>query len=130
MIAQKIGRTLTPWQQDVIDVALERVDGPGSAWAYDQVVTIVGRRSGKTVTSLGVSLIRALAGTVNLANGRVMPFRAAHTAQNLTAARKRFMEDLVEPYKDRMNAETWGKAHRVFRNLANSSLTIDPDGVN
>lgn len=129
MIAAKLGRVLTPWQRDVVDVALERIDGPGSPWAYDQIVTIVGRRSGKTVTSLGVSLVRALAGPLTLASGKRVPFRAAHTAQNLIAARKRFLSDLVDPYSDSMDEARWKSGHQVLRNLANTTLTIDPKGA-
>lgn len=131
LVASTVGKELLPWQRALLDVALERVDGPGSPWAYDQVVTIVGRRSGKTVSSLGVSLVRALAGPLLLRERGVrVPFRAAHTAQNLYAARKRFLADLVEPYKSRAgDPDAWNRGHQVFRNLANTTLTLDPKGL-
>lgn len=130
LIERTMGKALMPWQRQVIEVALERVDGPGSPWAYDQVVLIVGRRSGKTVSSLGVSLVRALAGPLTLRKrGIKVPFRAAHTAQNLYAARKRFLSDLVEPYKAQAGDPlVWEAANQVFRNLANTTLTLDPRG--
>jgi hypothetical protein len=46
---------------------------------------------------MGVPLFRGMAGPVRLDNGMVVPFVAAHTAQNLIKARQRFMKDLVEP---------------------------------
>jgi hypothetical protein len=128
VIAQKLNRVLTPWQQYALDLATERLDGPGSPFAYDQIVIIVGRRSGKTVTALGCSLVRALNGAVRLPNGRRMPFLAAHTAQNLIQARKRFIADLVEPYQASVGADNWRPAHNMFRNLANTTLSIDPFG--
>jgi hypothetical protein len=128
VIATHLGRKLTGWQQYALDLATERLDGPGSPFAYDQIVIIVGRRSGKTVTSLGCSFVRALNGAVRLPNGRRMPFLAAHTAQNLIQARKRFIADLVEPYQNSVGAEGWRPAHNIARNLANTTLSIDPYG--
>lgn len=131
MIAAKLDRDLLPWQRDVIDVALERVDGPGSPFAYDQVITIVGRRSGKTVAALSVALIRALAGQVHLPDGRIKPFRAAHTAQNLIAARRRFIEDIAKPYETVIIDEgrPFKPANHIFTNFALTSMRIDPKGV-
>jgi hypothetical protein len=128
VIATHLGRTLTPWQQYALDLATERLDGPGSPFAFDQIVIIVGRRSGKTVTSLGCSFVRALNGAVRLPNGRRMAFLGAHTAQNLIQARKRFLADIVEPYQSSVGPENWRPAHNVFRNLANTTLAIDPYG--
>jgi hypothetical protein len=109
-----------------LDVSLERLDGPGSPYAYDMTTIISGRRTGKTVTTMGVPLVKALAGPVTLPNGRRLPFRAAHTAQNLTQARKRFLEDLVEPMKHSMALPHWARAAKLYRNLNNTSLTLDP----
>ena len=128
LIAENAGRTLTRWQRELLDVAAERVDGPGTPFAYDQIVVVVGRRAGKTVTALGCCLARAIQGAVKLRNGRLVPFHAAHTAQNLTQARKRFMEDIAEPYRDSIPAALWSPAHKIFRNLANTTLSIDPFG--
>lgn len=120
------GRRPTPWQQLQLDVALERVDGPGSPYAYDEVIGIVGRRCGKTVTSFGVPLIRALAGPVQLPNGRRLPFRGVHVAQNISAAQQRFGEDLVGPYRRRFSDEAWKGGVRDLRSNGNTRLLIDP----
>lgn len=121
-----LGRRPTPWQRLVLDVGLERVDGPGSPFAYDEVVVVVGRRCGKTVTAFGVPMARSLAGPVHLPNGRVLPFRAIHTAQNLTAARERFNDDLVEPYRRSFTDEQWAAAVDYKRAAAATTLTVDP----
>lgn len=120
------GRRPTPWQQAQLDVALERIDGPGSPFAFDEVIVVVGRRCGKTVTSFGVPLIRALAGPVLLPNGRRLPFRAVHVAQNISAAQQRFAEDLVAPYRRRFTDTGWAAAVRDLRSNGNTRLTIDP----
>jgi hypothetical protein len=125
-IARWLGRRPTAWQQAVLDVGLERLDGPGSPFAFDSVAVIVGRRAGKTVTSFGVPLIRALAGPVTLPNGRIMPFKATHTAQNLHSARQRFAEDLVDPYRRRFSDIDWPRAAEFKRAAADTTLTIDP----
>lgn len=125
-IARWLGRRPTAWQQSALDVALERVDGPGSPYAFDTVVIVVGRRAGKTVTAFGVPLIRALAGPVHLPNGRIVPFRATHTAQNLQAARQRFTEDMVEPYRRRFSDVDWNRAAEARYGQGDTKLTVDP----
>lgn len=125
-IARWLGRRPTRWQQAALDVALERVDGPGSPFAYDEIGVVVGRRCGKTVTTFGVPLARALAGPLLLPNGRRLPFKATHTAQNLTAARQRFTEDLVEPYRRRFSDEEWERGFDFKRAAAATTLAIDP----
>lgn len=119
-----------PYQAAVIDLALERIDGPGSPLAYDQVVWIVGRRCGKTVTALAAMLMRAMAGVIELPDGRTLPFYGAHTAQNLIAARKRFLKDLAYPFQSAMGIDNWRPAHDLQLNLASTTLTIDPHGFN
>lgn len=131
-IARQLGRPPTPSQQYELDVGLERVDGPGSRLAYADVVVIKGRRCGKTVTGFGVPHARALAGPITLPNGRMLPFRAVHVAQNVTAARQRFDEDLVAPYRLRMfgeDDEAWGRAAEYKRAAADTSLVLDPRSV-
>ncbi len=125
MIAAKLGRIPTRWQQYMLDVALERVDGPGSPFAYANVDAIVGRRCGKSVTTMGVPLARALAGPVTLDNGRILPFIGAHTAQNLIKARQRFMKDLVEPYRDTMSPEVWRAGVKLRESIGDTGLVID-----
>lgn len=124
-----LGRRPSHWQAGFLDVALERVDGPGSPFAYDEIIGIVGRRCGKTVTAMGVPLARALAGPVTLPNGRRLPFRAVHIAQNLTSARQRFQEDLVEPYARRFPGETFATAAEFSRAAADTKLVLDPRRV-
>jgi hypothetical protein len=125
LIARKLGRITTRWQQYVLDVALERVDGPGSAFAYSDVTGIVGRRCGKTVTLMGVPLARGLSGPVALGDGRVLPFVGAHTAQNLTAARRRFLKDLVEPYQQHMSPAVWSAGHILRTAIGDTSMIFD-----
>ena len=126
VIARKLGRLTTPWQQYVLDVGLERTDGPGSPWAYSDLVTICGRRTGKTVTLMGVPLFRGLAGPVVLDDGRVLPFIGAHTAQNLTSARRRFLKDLVEPFQANMSPVVWSAGHMLRTAMGDTSLIFDP----
>ncbi|GAB3750075.1 hypothetical protein BKA15_000199 [Microlunatus parietis] len=47
-IAKQLGKPLFPWQRYVVDVALE-VDPATGELAYDEVIVLVPRRSGKTV---------------------------------------------------------------------------------
>lgn len=116
----------TPWQQYMLDVGLERVDGPGSPFAYANVDGIVGRRCGKSVTTMGVPLARALQGPVTLDTGRVMPFVGAHTAQNLVKARQRFMKDLVEPFRESMSPMVWRSGVKLRESIGDTGLIIDP----
>lgn len=108
-------------------MGLERIEGPGSPFAYDTVDMIVGRRFGKTVVELGVPLYRMMRGPVTLPNGLVVPFRGAHTAQNLTAARRRFLADLVEPLRSFLTPDEWSpRVHEVLA-ASQTSLAIDLD---
>jgi hypothetical protein len=126
LIARKTGKVTSRWQQYILDVALERVDGPGSPFAYTTIDVIVGRRCGKTVLEMGVPLYRGMAGPVRLDNGTVVPFVAAHTAQNLIKARQRFMKDLVEPLQASMSPAIWNAGHSLRSAIGDTSLTFDP----
>lgn len=126
LIARKTGKVTSRWQQYVLDVSLERVDGPGSAFAYSTIDVIVGRRCGKTISLMGVPLYRGMAGPVQLDNGTVVPFVAAHTAQNLIKARQRFMKDLVEPLQGSMSPGVWNAGHNLRSAIGDTSLTFDP----
>lgn len=124
---RKLGRRPTPTQQALLDVAGEHVDGPGSPYAYDTVVAVFGRRCGKSVTSFGVPLTRALAGPLTLENGRRVPFKAVHMAQNLTQARARFNEDLVAPYRRTFRDEaTFAAAVEHKLAAADTFIALDP----
>lgn len=111
----------------MLDVALERVAGPSSPYAYDTVDVIVGRRFGKTLMELGVPLYRMLRGNVDLPSGLTVPFRGAHTAQNLTAARRRFLGDMVEPLRAFFTADEWNPRVVEVLAAAQTSLSIDLD---
>lgn len=125
-IEKWLGRRPTRTQQLELDVALERIDGPGSRFAFDDVIVIKGRRCGKTVTSFGVPHARALAGPITLPNGRRLPFRAVHVAQNLTSARQRFDEDLAMAYRQHFTDDGWKAAVEYKRGAADTALTLDP----
>jgi hypothetical protein len=101
------------------------VAGPASSFAYDTVDVIAGRRFGKTLGELGVPLYRMLCGDVELPNGLVVPFIGAHTAQNLTAARRRFLGDLVEPLRGFLRPEEWSPRVHDTLAAAQTSLGID-----
>jgi hypothetical protein len=121
------GRPPTPWQRRVLDVAGETLDGPGSRFAYDQVILIVGRRCGKTAVEMGVPLARALQGPLELPNGRRVPFHGAHTAQNLTRARDRFIGELADPWRSTLpEPERKARTHLLV-NIATTSLELHPD---
>lgn len=126
LIAKRTGKIPTYWQQYVLDVALERMAGPGSPFAYSTVDVIVGRRGGKTITLMGVPLFRALCGPVLLDTGDRVPFTGAHTAQNLVKARQRFMKDLVEPYRAGISDQVWQAGHLLRSAIGDTSLTLDP----
>ena len=121
----QLGRRPKPDQQYELDVGLERLDGPDSPFAYDTVDVIKGRRGGKTLGELGVPLYRMQLGDVTLPNGLVVPFAGAHTAQNLTAARRRFLADLVEPLRSLLAPEEWSP--RVHDTLAASQTSLGID---
>lgn len=106
---------------------MERLEGPGSPFAYDTVDVIVGRRFGKTLMELGVPLFRMMRGNTVLPNGLVVPFRGAHTAQNLTAARRRFLEDMVEPLRAFLSPTEWTPRVLEVLAAAQTSLSIDLD---
>lgn len=126
VIARKTGKITSPWQQYVLDVGLERVDGPGSPFAYSTVDCIVGRRCGKSLTLMGVPLFRGLAGPAVLDTGQRVPFTGAHTAQNLVKARQRFMKDLVEPFRDSMSPALWRAGSNLRSAIGDTSLRFDP----
>ena len=125
----QLGRPPKPSQQEALDVALERLDGPRSRWAYSEIIWIVGRRWGKTLTEMGIPLTLALDGPLTLPDGRRIPYRAAHTAQNLVRARERFLEDLAEPYIATVPERLRRTRTDLLINIASTSLTLDPIDV-
>lgn len=87
-IAEGLGFTLMPWQQQVVDVALE-YDPLSGVLAYRQVVLTVPRQSGKTSLILGLAVHRALEGVLP------GPQNIAYAAQNGVYARDKLLDDQV-----------------------------------
>jgi hypothetical protein len=75
---------------------------------------------------MGVPLYRGLEGPVLLDNGVQVPFIGAHTAQNLTKARQRFLKDMVEPFQVSMPAARWEAGHNLRTAMGDTYLTFDP----
>lgn len=76
-----LGKTLMPWQQHVLDVALE-VDPVTGLPCYREVVLTVPRQSGKTTNLLCLMIHRSL--------GFGRPQRVTYTAQTRLAAREKW----------------------------------------
>ena len=126
ILAGKLRRPPTRWQDYVLRVSLERLDGPGSPLAFPLVIVIVGRRCGKSSTLFGVPLARALDGPILLDNGKRVPFTGSHMAQNLVKATERFSKDLVQPLEHSMSAAMWAAGYHQSSALGNTYLKLDP----
>lgn len=85
-IAAEVGTPLMPWQQYVVDVALE-IDRDTGRLRYREVVLTVPRQSGKTTLLLSVMIHRAL--------GFMQRQRIIYAAQNRIEARKKWEDDHV-----------------------------------
>lgn len=81
-----IGKPLMPWQQHVLDVALE-VDPATGLPAHRDIVLTVPRQSGKTTEVLCVTVHRSL--------GFGRPQRITYTAQTRLAAREKWQYEHV-----------------------------------
>jgi hypothetical protein len=92
-IARRLGLPLMPWQQTVIDVALE-LDGDGS-YHYDEVVLTVPRQSGKTALILAMLVHRLVVMTRDLGRQRV-----TYTAQQRQKARLKMERDFAQTLRD------------------------------
>ncbi|NBX13222.1 MAG: hypothetical protein EBR06_05305 [Acidimicrobiia bacterium] len=84
LISRGLALPLMPWQQSVVDVFGEQIEGRP---AYRELVLTVPRQSGKTTLILAVMLHRALY------YGR--PQRIAYTAQTGHDARQKLLDDFV-----------------------------------
>jgi hypothetical protein len=85
-VAALLGKWLMPWQQHVLDVALE-VDPDTGHLVYRQVVVTVPRQSGKTIQVLCLMVHRSLGfGTAQ---------RVTYTAQTRLAAREKWQYDHI-----------------------------------
>ena len=80
-IASELGKPLLPWQQHVMDVALEVEDG---RFVYREVIVGVPRQQGKTTLILTLILLRAL---------RSAGERIVYTAQTRNDARRKLVDD-------------------------------------
>lgn len=117
-VAAALGTPLMPWQQHVVDVALE-VDGDGR-FVYDQVVLTVPRQAGKTTLILALMTWRAL--------GCVERQHITYAAQSGVAAR----DKLLDEYWPVLQASALGElftvrktsGHEAFMAKTGSRLTI------
>lgn len=85
--AEQLGTPLMPWQQQVVDVALE-LDPVTGRLKYRRVILTVPRQSGKTTLLLSLFLHRALG-----FSGR--PQVMSYAAQTGVDARKKFVDEHV-----------------------------------
>ena len=83
-VAEKLGTPLMPWQQRVVDTALE-INPATRRFVYRQVTLTVPRQSGKTTLILALAVHRAL--------GMGSPQRIVYTAQTRLDARKKWEDD-------------------------------------
>ena len=106
-----------PWQQQVLDVALEI--GEDGKFAYRQVILTVPRQSGKTTLLLVLLMLRAISEPRQVIK---------YTAQNGTDARRKFVDDwLPEVTPSKFGAlfklrMTNGHEALLFRNGSNFGL--------
>lgn len=80
-IATQLGKPLLPWQQHVLDVALELENG---RFVYREVIVGVPRQQGKTTLILTLILLRALSSAGE---------RIVYTAQTRNDARRKLVDD-------------------------------------
>jgi len=99
-VATLLGKPLLPWQQHVVDVALETL--PNGLPAYRSVVLQVPRQAGKTSLMLAVMMHRALYMST--------PQQIAYTAQTGHHARKKWRIDYLPAVK---RSPLWAAVDRV-----------------
>jgi hypothetical protein len=95
-VARRLGLPLMPWQQHVLDVALEVL--PDGRFAYDEVDLTVPRQSGKTILLLAMMVHRCvMAQRMSRADGsKWARQRVTYTAQTRNAARKKLERDFAD----------------------------------
>lgn len=126
-LAKLLGTPLMPWQQYVVDVALEiqsieAGDPSPGEWAFDEVVVTTPRQSGKTTLLRPVMVHRC---------GTWPEARVWMTAQSGKHARKRWMQAtdvLVRHLSSKVNRKV-GVGHEELRWLATGS-TLEPFAPN
>lgn len=126
-LAKLLGTPLMPWQQYVVDVALEiqsieAGDPSPGEWAFDQVMVTTPRQSGKTTLTRPVMVHRC---------GTYPQARVWMTAQSGRHARRRWMEatDILVKHLTSKVKRKIGVGHEELRWLATDS-TLEPFAPN
>jgi len=112
-ISTRLGHPPMPWQQHVLDVALEIDPATGELWYRDVTVTVP-RQSGKTTLTLPRVVWRAEA--AHLLGGRQT---MRYTAQSGTAAKAKWEKEFVE---DLDAAPIMAGRYRVIRSPNNERI--------
>jgi len=112
-ISTRLGHPPMPWQQHVLDVALEIDPATGELWYRDVTVTVP-RQSGKTTLTLPRVVWRAEA--AHLLGGRQT---MRYTAQTGTAAKAKWEKEFVE---DLDAAPIMAGRYRVIRQPNNERI--------
>lgn len=126
-LARLLGTPLMPWQQYVVDVALEiqsieAGDPSPGEWAYDEIIATTPRQAGKTTMVRPVMVHRC---------GTYPGARVWMTAQNGTKARKRWF-DLTDVLVRILSSKVTRKVsigHEELRWLA-TDATLEPFAPN
>ena len=121
LIAEKLGLPLMPWQQQVVDVALE-IDPESGRLAYREVVVTVPRQAGKTTLLLAVMTWRALKWPAQ---------RIAYTAQSGKDARLKWEDDQVpilerSPFGDLFRVRKTNGSEAIRWNNGSLHTVISP----
>lgn len=113
-VADALGQPLMPWQQQVLDVALE-IDPVTKRFVYREVILTVPRQSGKSTLLLVLMLVRALRERSVI----------RYTAQTGSDARKKLVDDWLPDLAKTRFAETYKprltSGHEALR-FTNGSL--------
>jgi hypothetical protein len=126
-LAKLLGTPLMPWQQYVVDVALEiqsieAGDPSPGEWAFDEVVVTTPRQAGKTTLIRPVMVHRC---------GTYPQARVWMTAQSGRHARRRWMDatDILVQHLSNKVKRKIGVGHEELRWLATNS-TLEPFAPN
>lgn len=92
-VSRRLKKPLMPWQQQVVDVALEL--DPDGSYHYDEVVLTVPRQSGKTALVMAIAVHRLV--VVSRSLGRQ---RLTYTAQLRAKARLKLERDFSEVLRE------------------------------
>lgn len=92
-VARRLGMPLMPWQQSVVDVALE-LDGDGS-YHYDELVLTIPRQAGKSTLVFAMVVHRLVVVSRELGRQRV-----TYTAQLRQKARLKLERDFAQILRD------------------------------